>query len=329
MSAVRVGVQGLGAYTPERVIDNQFWSERLDTSDEWITQRSGIHRRRFAADDQSTVDLAYEAARMAIEDAGLTASQIDEIAIATDTPEVYTPDTAAFLQHRLGAGEIPCYDLGGSGCAGFLQALDIARSRVLSGKRRILVVGVELISRLLDWTDRSTIVLFGDAAGAVVLSDDAGESEILAARSGTDGSQTDILTLEAGGSRLPFSEEVARSGLHQKLEMNGRQVFKHAVTRMCQVSLQVLEEAGVTISDLKLVVPHQANLRILKAVASALDLPEEKLCVNVDEYGNTGSASVPLALWQARQQGRVAAGDLVLLTAFGAGFHWGALLLRL
>ena len=163
----------------------------------------------------------------------------------------------------------------------------------------------------------------------MVLSAEAGGSEILAARAGTDGSQTHILTLTAGGSRLPFSEDVARRGLHQKLEMNGRQVFKHAVTRMVEVSRQVLADAGVALSDLKLVVPHQANLRILKAVAAALDLPEEKLCVTVDEYGNTGSASVPLALWLARQQGRVEAGDLVLLTAFGAGFHWASLLLRL
>jgi 3-oxoacyl-[acyl-carrier-protein] synthase-3 len=329
VTAVRVGVQGLGAYVPERVIDNQFWADRLDTSDEWITQRSGIKRRHFAAEGETTVDLAYEAARLALDDAGITASELDEIAIATDTPEVYTPDTAAFLQHRLGAREIPCYDLGGSGCAGFLQALDIARARVLYGKRRVLVVGVELISRLLDWTDRSTIVLFGDGAGAMVLSADAGGSEILAARAGTDGSKTGILTLEAGGSRLPFSEEVARRGLHQKLEMNGRQVFKHAVARMAEVSRQVLEEAGVAMSDIKLVVPHQANLRILEAVAKVLDLPEDKLCVTVDEYGNTGSASVPLALWKAREDGRVQAGDLVLLTAFGAGFHWASLLLRL
>ena len=329
MSTAKVGVIGLGAYTPQRLIDNQFWADRLDTTDEWIVQRSGIHRRRFASESETTLDLAYEAARMAIEDAGIEVADLDEIALATDTPEVYLPDTAAFLQHKLGAPEIPCYDLGGSGCAGFLQALDIARCRVLTGKRRILVVGVELISRILDWKDRSVIVLFGDAAGAVIVSADAGSSEILAAKAGTDGSQTGILTLTAGGTRLPFSREVADKRLHLALTMNGRAVFKHAVARMSQVSREVLAEAGLTLDEVKLVIPHQANLRILKAVAAALDLPDDKLYVNLDEYGNTGSASVPLALWEARKKGRIGPGDIVLLTAFGAGLHWAAVLLRL
>jgi len=324
-----VGVIGLGAYTPERVIDNQFWSARLDTSDEWIMRRTGIERRRFAADSQSSVDLAYEAATMAIEDAGISASDLDEIVLATDTPEVVTPDTAAFLQHRLGAREIPAYDLCGSGCAGFVQGLDLACSRLMTGKRKILVVGVELISRLVDWQDRATIVLFGDAAGAVVLSNDAGGSEVLAATSGTDGSQTGILTVTAGGTRLAFSQAVLDQRLHKKLTMNGKAVFKHAVTRMTQVSRQVLEEANVRLADVKLVIPHQANLRILEAVGAALDLAPEQLYVNVHEYGNTGSASVPLALWEAREKGLIGAGDLVLLTAFGAGFHWAAMLLRL
>ena len=329
MSANGIGVIGLGAYTPERVIDNQFWADRLDTSDEWIVRRTGIRRRRFAAESQSSVDLAYGAATMAIRDAGIDVAEIDEIVLATDTPEVVTPDTAAFLQHRLGAREIPAYDLAGSGCAGFVQALDLARSRLLTGKDKILVVGVELISRLVDWTDRSTIVLFGDAAGAAVLSNAAGGSEILEAKSGTDGSQTDILTLTAGGTRLAFSQEVLDKRLHKKLTMNGKAVFKHAVTRMTEVSRQVLEAAGVTLDEIRLVIPHQANLRILEAVGAALDLPQEKLYVNVHEYGNTGSASVPLALWEAREKGLIGPGDLVLLTAFGAGFHWAAMLLRL
>ncbi len=329
MNQTTVGVIGLGAYAPETVIDNQFWVDRVETSDEWIVQRSGIHRRRFAAPDQSTLDLAFEAAKAAIADAGIDPGEIDEIALATDTPEVYTPDTAAFLQHKLGAREVPTYDLGGSGCAGFLQALDIARSRLLTGRKTMLVVGVELISRLIDWTDRATCVLFGDAAGAMVLSTEANGSEIIAAKSGTDGSQAEILTLEAGGTRVPFSAELLPERKHQELVMNGKLVFKHAVTRMAAVSAEVLGMAGMTLDDVKLVVPHQANLRILQAVGSQLDIPEEKLFINVDEYGNTGSASVPLALSQARDQGLVGKGDVVLMTAFGAGFHWGAMLVRL
>lgn len=323
-----VGILGLGAYTPERVMTNEDWSRLVDTSDEWILERTGISRRRFAAEGETTVDMAEAAARRALADAGVSPEQLDEIIVATDTPEVYTPDTAAFLQYRLGAREIPAYDLAGSGCAGFLQALDVARTRSREGGRRILVVAVELISRLMNWEDRATCVLFGDAAGAAVVGPGERPIEMVAAVSGTDGSQAGILTLEAGGTRVPFTLEAAQKGLHKKVVMEGRAVFKEAVTRMSAAARQVLAKAGVELSDVALVVPHQANQRILQAVAKSLDLPPEKLFSNVHEYGNTGSASVPLALTQAREQGRIAPGDLVLLAAFGAGFHWGAMLLR-
>ena len=309
-------------------MNNDEWAEYVDTSDEWITTRTGIKRRRLAADDQSTVDLAVAAAEVALADAGLSAVEIDEIIVATDTPEVYVPDTAAFVQQRLGAREVPAYDLAGSGCAGFVLALDIARSRVRQENRRVLVIGVELITRLMDWRDRNTCVLFGDAAGAAVVGAEAKAIEILAVTAGTDGSQCDILHLEVGGTRAPFNVERAHQGLHQKLVMNGREVFKEATARMSAAAHQVLAKAGFDVEDLALVVPHQANLRILEAVRKRLGLPPEKLFVNVQEYGNTGSASVPLALWEAREQGRISTGDLVLLTSFGAGFHWAALLLR-
>jgi len=319
-----VGVIGLGAYVPPRVMTNQEWGQYVDTSDEWITERTGIKRRRLAASEESTADLAVHAARAALEDAGLAGSDLDEIVVATDTPEVYLPDTASFVQQRLGARRIPCYDLAGSGCAGFLLALDIARSRIQERDRRILVVAVELITRLMNWRDRNTCVLFGDAAAAAVLGRRPDAMEIVAATAGTDGSKAGILTVEVGGTRTPFRP----GGAPLELVMNGREVFKEAVEHMCQAAREVLVQAGVDLSEVALVVPHQANLRILEAVRERLSVPAHKMVVNVQEYGNTGSASVPLALWEARREGRLRPGDLVLLVSFGAGFHWAGMLLR-
>lgn len=324
----KIGFLGLGAYTPERVMTNDEWTEWVDTSNEWIVQRTGIERRRVVAEGESTADLAVHAATRALANAGITAQEIDEIIVATDTPEVYIPDTASFVQHRLGAREIPAYDLGGSGCAGFLQALDVARSRVMTGKQHVLVIGVEVLTRLMNWRDRNTCVLFGDAAGAAIISRSDQAHEILAATAGTDGSQAEILTLEAGGSRKPFNLEAAQAGLHHAIVMKGREVFKHAVHRMTAAADTVLQQAGKTLEDVALIVPHQANQRILNAVANKLKLPTERIYTNVHEYGNTGSASVPLALTEAREKGRVKEGDLVLLTSFGAGFHWAAVLVQ-
>ena len=324
----RVGLIGLGAYLPERVMTNHDWAELVDTSDEWIRKRTGIERRRLAADDESTVDLAVAAAEGALADSGLSAVDIDEIIVATDTPEVYLPDTAAFVQARLGAREITAYDLGSSGCAGFVLALDVARARAIAGDRRVLVIGVEVLSRLMNWKDRNTCVLFGDAAGAAVVGRAEHAVEIVAATAGTDGTRSDILALEVGGTRTPFSEERARQGLHKNIVMHGKEVFREAVKRMTSSSQEVLAAAGVAVEDLALIGPHQANLRILNAVRKQLGASPEQEFTNVHEYGNTGSASVPLALWEAREAGRIEAGALVLLTAFGAGFHWASMLLR-
>ena len=323
-----IGLLGLGVYLPERVMTNDEWAEYVDTSNEWIVARTGIHTRRIAGEEESTADLALAAAQAALADGPFEPADIDEIVLATDTPEVFAPDTAAHVQARLGVGNIPCYDLAGSGCAGFVLALDVARSRVLADGRRVLVIGVELITRLMNWQDRNTCVLFGDAAGAAVVGSGAGAVEILAATAGTDGTRSDILGLEAGGTRAPITMERVRQGLHKNLVMDGREVFREAVHRMSQASLQVLAKAGISMDDVALVVPHQANLRILNAVASRLRLRDDRVFINVQEYGNTGSASVPVALWEAREQGRINPGDLVLLTAFGAGFHWAAMLLR-
>lgn len=324
----RVGLLGLGAYTPERVMTNEEWSRHVDTTDEWIVERTGIHRRRIAAEDETTVDLAEKAALAALADAGLGPEDVDELIVATDTPEVYVPDTSSILQDRLGLRHVPTYDLGGSGCAGFVQALDVARSRVLTGKARVLVVGVELLTRLMSWTDRNTCVLFGDASGAAVVGKVTGGGGILGVVAGTDGSRAGILGLEVGGTRKPFTLERAQRDEHHAVVMNGREVFKEAVHHMSDAAREVLALAGRRLEEVGLVVPHQANLRIIQAVAKALDVPFEKVFVNVQDYGNTGSASIPLALVQARAAGRVPAGSLVLLTTFGAGFHWAAALLQ-
>ncbi|MGH8872050.1 MAG: 3-oxoacyl-ACP synthase III family protein [Acidimicrobiia bacterium] len=321
-------ILGFGGYVPERIMTNDDWAALVDTSDEWITQRTGIKRRRIAGADESTLTLAAKAADLAIEDAGLGPDDIDEIIVATDTPEMYTPDTAALLQDLLGCRNIVTYDLGGSGCAGFVQALDVARARISFHPKKVLVVGVEVISRLLDWTDRSTAVLFGDAAGAVVLGPDHGRARVLDVVSGTDGSAAGILTLAAGGSRNPFNRQTLESGEYNHLVMDGRRVFTEAVGRMSEAVTEVLGRIGKTFGDVALVIPHQANLRIIDAVRKKLGVDEERVFVNVHEYGNTGSATVPFAMWECVNTGRIREGDLVVLTAFGAGFHWAAAALQ-
>jgi 3-oxoacyl-[acyl-carrier-protein] synthase-3 len=306
------------------VVTNDDWSRWVDTSDDWITQRTGIKRRRFAADDESTMTLACDAASVALADAGLQPADIDEIVLATDTPEMMTPDTAALVQNRLGCRNIPTYDLGGSGCAGFVQALDVAHSRIVVEPKLILVIGVELISRMISMEDRATAVLFGDGAGAVVMGPDPARAELLGVVSGTDGSAAEILTLAAGGTRNPFNESSLLSGDYNRLVMDGKRIFVEAVKRMSEAASDVLDKVGRSLSEVSLVIPHQANLRIIEAVRRKLGLAEDSVYVNVHEYGNTGSATVPLAMWEAVGNGRIAEGDLVVLTAFGAGFHWGA-----
>ncbi|MBD3849776.1 MAG: beta-ketoacyl-ACP synthase 3, partial [Acidobacteria bacterium] len=298
MNESSIGILGIGAYVPEKVMTNDDWAEHVDTSDEWITARTGIKTRRIAAEDQTTVDLAAAAAERALTDAGVAIGEIDEIIVATDTPEVFIPDTASYLQNRLGAREVPAFDLAGSGCAGFILGLDVARSRAQTGNRKVLLVGVELLTRLMDWKDRTTCVLFGDAAGAAVIGSGEGAAEILGFTAGTDGTQAEILGLEVGGTRAPFTLDAAQRRDHKKVVMKGREVFREAVTRMGSAAKEVLAQADVVVDDLKLVIPHQANLRIINAVQKALAVPDDKIHVNVQDYGNTGSASVPLALWE-------------------------------
>ena len=315
---------GFGGYVPEKVITNEHWAKQLDTSDEWITQRTGIKRRRFVADDETTMTMATTAAETAIKDAGLTSDDIDEIILATDTPEMMTPDTAALVQHQLECRNIPTYDLGGSGCAGFVQALDVAKSRIATRPKNILVIGVELISRMISLKDRTTSILFGDGAGAVILGPEKARAEVLDVVSGTDGGYAEILTLAAGGTRNPFNAKSLESGDYNRLIMDGRRVFIEAVRRMSEATLEVLERIGRVKEEVALVIPHQANLRIIDAVRNKLGLDEDKFYVNVHEYGNTGSATVPFAMFEAVNNDRIEKGDLVVLTAFGSGFHWAA-----
>ena len=317
-------IMGFGGYVPERVVTNDDWAEMVDTSAEWIIQRTGIERRRFAADDETTLTLAAKAAEAAIEDAGLTVADIDEIIVATDTPEMMTPDTAALVQHHLNFRNVPTYDLAGSGCAGFVQALDVAKSRIATAPKRILVIGVELISRMISMKDRTTAILFGDGAGAVILGPEKAKAEVLDVVSGTDGGYAEILTLAAGGTRNPFNEASLLSGDYNRLIMDGRRVFIEAVRRMSEAANEVLDRIGRAKEDIALVIPHQANLRIIDAVRKKLGLDEDKVYVNVHEYGNTGSATVPFAMFEAVNDRTIGEGDLVVLTAFGAGFHWAA-----
>ncbi|CAN5824519.1 ketoacyl-ACP synthase III [soil metagenome] len=325
---VLASILGFGGYSPERVMTNHDWARLIDTTDEWIRTRTGIERRHVAAENESTADLAEAAARVALADAGIDGADIGEIIVATDTPEVYTPDTAAFLQERLGSGPIPAFDLGGSGCAGFVQAIDVARARIVLDPKLILVVGVELITRLISWEERDTCVLFGDGAGAVVMGPSQGRAVVLDVVSGTDGSKASILTLSTGGTRHPFNQAAIDSGAYQHLAMDGRQVFREAVRRMSDSVRAVVERVGARLEDVALVIPHQANQRIMDAIAKVLGIEPGQVYSNIAEYGNIGSATVPFALWEANETGRIASGDLVILTAFGAGFHWGAAALR-
>lgn len=325
---MKVGILATGSYVPENVMTNDDWAKLIDTSDVWITERTGIKRRHVAPEGMSTVDLAVQAAQQALECARLSPQDLTEIIVATDTPEVSLPDTAAYVQHRLGAKEIPAYDLAAGGCAGFIQALSIAKSRILSEGGRILVIGVELLTRLVNWRDRNTCVLAGDAAGAAIVGPTEGPGEILATHEGTDGSKADILGLEVGGTRKPITKEIVSQDNYPPVVMKGKEVFREAVVRMSEAARVVLQKARTSIEQIALIIPHQANLRIIEAVANALSVPMNKVYVNVQEYGNTGSASVPLALDKAIRAQRIQPGDLVLLTAFGAGFHWAAALLR-
>jgi 3-oxoacyl-[acyl-carrier-protein] synthase-3 len=322
-------IRGSGSYVPERVVDNQHFVDYLDTTEEWITTRTGIRERHWASPEQATSDLAAEAARRAIEDAGLEPSDIDTIICATATGDHAFPATACFVQAKLGINNIPAFDIGAA-CAGFLYATTVAASLLATGAaKNLVVIGAETLSRYGDPEDRSTVILFGDGAGAVVLSrSDDPERGVLHHEWGVDATKVKHIWAPAGGSRLFASETTVAERLHY-LHMKGREVFKFAVLKMQTLIDRSLEKLSLTPDDLKLVIPHQSNMRIIQSMQQRMGLPDEKITLNIDRFGNTSAASIPLALDAALRDGTLKRGDLVLLIAIGAGLTYGNLVMRL
>jgi 3-oxoacyl-[acyl-carrier-protein] synthase-3 len=329
---LRTEVVSTGFYVPERVITNNDLTQWMETSDEWIRQRSGISERRWVDGGVGSSDLALEAANQALERAGLEASDLDCVIVATLSPDVYFPGTGVFLQRKLGIAGIPCLDVRNQ-CSGFIYGLSVADAWIRTGSyKRVLLVGTEVHSTGLqkNTEGRDTAVLFGDGAGAVVLGpiEDSGRG-VLSVNIHADGKHAEKLWMEAPGSRYnPWLEaHHIESGLTRPV-MEGREVFKHAAVRMPQAVKEALDANGLTVEDVDLVIPHQANQRITQAVQKALGLPDEKVVSNIHKYGNTTAASIPIALHEALEEGRIKPGDLVCLTAFGSGFTWGAALIR-
>jgi len=318
-----IHIVGTGSFTPERVLTNQDLEKIVDTSDEWITTRTGIKERRIADPKTPASALASEAAARALEAAGIQASDLDQIIVGTVTGDRTFPSTGCIVQDRLGAKKAYAFDVSAA-CAGFLYGLSVGTSAIESGAAEtVLVIGVETLSKIVNWTDRNTCVLFGDAAGAVVLRANGKPGGILATRLHSDGALVHLLEMPAGGSLMPPSHETVDRRLHT-IHMSGNDVFKHAVRAMESVALEALEAAGRKPEELDLLIPHQANYRIIDATARRLGLPMEKVFVNLDRYGNTSAASIPLALDEARRSGRVRPGNLIELVTFGGGFTWAA-----
>jgi len=318
----RISITGLGAYAPKRVLTNDELSTLVDTSDEWIMERTGIRERRIAAPEEAFTDLALPAAKAALAQAGVDGRDIDLLLCATVTPDMMFPTSSALLADTLGASEAGAYDLL-AGCTGFMYALAQAYGMMAAGlSERALVVGGDVLSRILDWTDRSTLVLFGDGAGAVVL-EKVESGGFLGFELGADGGGGIHLSLPGSGSRR-IDDASANGFVH----MNGREVFKFATRVLVSSAQDLLEECGVSVEDVDVYVPHQANARIMKHAQERLGIPRERMVVNVDRYGNTSSGSIPLALAEAQEEGQLKKGDLVLMTGMGAGLTWGSALME-
>ena len=324
---VRAGIVGVGVGIPSDVVTNHDLEKRIDTTDEWIVTRTGIRERRIAPAEVATSDLAAQAALQALRNAGLSAEEVDLIVVATATPDMPWPSTACLVQAKIGATKAAAFDLNAV-CSGFVYALWIASQAVETGAYRcVLVIGADILSRQVNWEDRSTCVLFGDGAGAVVLTPVEEPYGVLSGVLGADGTGAPLLHVPAGGTREPISSEVIAQRRHT-IQMRGREVFKFAVTIMGEVSVQALEKAGIPPEEVSLFIPHQANIRIIQAAAERLKLPMQRVFVNVDRYGNTSAASIPIALYEAWASERLHRGDVVVMVGFGAGLTWGACVVR-
>lgn len=321
-------IVGVGMYAPPKMLTNEDLEKIVETSDEWITERTGIKIRRIAERATPTSDLCVEAARRALEDAGIGAEELDFILVGTCTPDMPLPSTACFLQMKLGARKAYAVDLNAA-CSGFVYSLTTADALIRAGRgKKGLVVGGEILSSVTDYTDRATCILFGDGAGAVVLSECSDGEGVLSCHLHSDGALWELIHAPGGGTVHPYSPEVEERRMHA-IRMSGNEVYKHAVTKLVEVAQEALAHNGMEISDVSLFIPHQANKRILDGVAKRLGIPGEKVFINVTNYGNTSAASIPIALAEAKEQGRLCEGDLVLLAAFGSGLTWGSALLRM
>lgn len=324
---LRAGILGVGTYTPERVLTNQELENMVDTSEEWIITRTGIRERHIAAPEQVTSDLATAAAEKALVDARLAVEEIDLIIVATNTPDMLFPATACLVQDKLGIRKAGAFDLQ-AGCTSFLYGLVIASQFVLTGFcKKVLLIGAECMSRITNWQDRNTCILFGDAAGAVVVGLVPPGYGVLSSSLRADGSGSHLLTMPAGHALLPASRETVERKLHY-VHMNGREIFKFAVRTLEESCLEVLAAAGLSLSNLDFLIPHQANVRIIETAAKRLNLPLGKVAINIDRYGNTSAATIPLALYEALQEERLKNGENVVMISFGSGLTWGAAVMR-
>tara|TARA_Y100000588_G_scaffold381222_1_gene466491 strand:- start:146 stop:1144 length:999 start_codon:yes stop_codon:yes gene_type:complete len=320
-------ITGIGSYVPERVLSNSDLEKLVDTNDEWITTRTGIKERRMAAENEFTSTMAVKASLKALTQAELSPTDLDLIVVATITPDMPFPATACLVQQELGASKAAAFDLEAA-CSGFIYALEVGRAFISSGVyQNVLIIGAEKLSSIIDWEDRNTCVLFGDGAGAAVLQRRDGARGVLATRLGSDGNKAEILAMPGGGCRQPATVDSVNDRIHF-LKMEGKEVYKNAVTAMTAAAKDVMEQSGLSIDDIKCIIPHQANQRIISAIGERLGAKEDQVFVNLQKYGNTSAASVAVALDEALESGKIERGDRILIIAFGAGLTWGATVLE-
>jgi len=326
-SQIRTKIIGTGSFLPEKVLTNHDFEKMVDTNDQWITERTGIKSRHIAEKNMASSDLATQAGKKALKDAGIEPKELDLIIVATITPDMFFPPTACFVQANLGAKNAAAFDIAAV-CSGFVFGLSVADGFIRSEKyKKILLIGVEVMSKILDYKDRNTCVLFGDGAGAVVVAPTKKNEGILSTHLYTDGNLGELINMPGGGSRNPISKEMIDKNLHY-VHMNGRETYKVAVKALVKASVDAMEHNKLKTEDIDVFIPHQANLRIIEAVAERLNFPREKIVITIDRHGNTSAASIPLALDIAVKDGRIKAGDYVLMSAFGGGLNWGSVLVK-